>query len=281
MVVIGTAKNSRRPRSTSNYVPRGQDESAINIMLTCRTYYIEGRKIFWEHNIFRFQSIRCLRAYLPAPRCDWIRHLSIHVHVGVRKTADIADLLVSRLEVLRVRTALKTLQIHLINTAGSYNYLAEESFGDAIYRSLTLAAVWYAVYHLQAQRHPSESGFAISRLALEEVIITGLPDDELKLDALMLRLASTMVSPHGRIGLGMGDEGRQYWAAPRATHPQNKTYRINENPKLEWVHAADVDNWVSKHAWDRDLSARSPAGASLYLRLWGRFWRHPFYKGWL
>ena len=295
--------NPGKPRFQCIYEPYGQDESAINITLTCRTFYTHGRKLFWEHNVFRFDTICCLEDFMPEPRCNWIHHLFIHIHINVDSTGDIVGNLIGQLRICEPRTALKTLQIHFITTTGSYNCLSETT-GMEIWMQLVWASIFYSDYLREQQTHKdlalqktqnSESDSPIHEkvrgktgLALDEFIITGLPGNELRLNALMLRLASTAVNSHGKIGLGMADEGRKFWISPTIDEADG-IYITNKNPRLEWVQAGDVDDWVSEHAWKEDISTKSAAGAVLHQDLqteqmscgWKFGHYLPFFKGWV
>ena len=295
--------NHGKPRIQYIYEPYGQDESAVNIALTCRTFYTHGRKLFWEHNVFRFDTICCLEAFLPVPRCNWIRHLSTHIHINVDSTGDIVGNLIGQLKICKARTALKTLQIHFITTTGSYSCLSETR-GKEIWVQLIWASDFYSDRLREQQKHKDfvlqqlqslesdslthERVGGKTGLALEEFIMTGLPGNELRLDALMLRLASTAVKPNGKIGLGMADEGRKFWISPTIDEPDG-AYMINRKPRLEWVQDGEVDDWVSEHAWDENIAAKSAAGAGLHQILqkeqmnrdWKLGYDLPFFEGWV
>lgn len=122
---------------------------------------------------------------------------------------------------------LKTLQIHVVNmkedrwmnlsqlrTMGLVRELVEaQNFYNCRMRGEHCDSGWQPLSPF-IEGHPflPQCGPEKYVGTIEEILITGLPDNHhWKLEALIARLVSTQLSPQGRLGIGRGVQGTQYY----------------------------------------------------------------------
>ena len=281
---------------------RPQNDLALNIIFTCRIYHDEGWKIFFEQNKFMYTSLGSLYfsvddLCLVPKRMLTMHHLTLCLleedHVTLVDDSN------TILEVCDRFKALETLHIHIERvhdpTGRQFLFSDHEDEGLAFlvaeackmytWRTegvaveedwvATSSALWMRLTgkpsHSRALHAPKGS---VGRI--EEILITGLPGDEWKLEPLFVRLLSTMLSPRGRFGIGKGLDGIQYYRFTWQFPPV--WTKMMRRPQFEWVDAKDVDRWICSNGY---------LGKSVVMHTWmSRLFllvdrNHPFFKDWI
>ena len=253
--------------------PRAQDRPTLKILRTCRTYHDEGWKCFWRENVFLYTSPEALAKAMDPTRdsprvssLSMLRHLSVRVGGGTSsRNSNIASdgmilTLVRCLQDCWLFSALDRLQIDFVvpedaSESGYTSFMTQDQDATLLPPRVYMRQLIDAsrVYGERQRDYPNSAAvvnaigrvtWAQSRYAnfggpIQEIVITGLPEkDEYKLEVLALRLISTTIMPHGRVGFGRGAEGRRYW------YERNKhdcLEILEGKPDIEWITAEGIE----------------------------------------
>ena len=276
--------------------PRAQDHLTLNILRTCRTYHDEGWKCFWRENVFLYNSPEALAEAMVSTRdssrvssLNMLRHLSVRVGGGTSlRTSDIASdsmilTLVRCLQDCWLFSALDRLQIDFVvpevaSESGYTSSMTQDRDATLLSLRVYMRQLIEAsrVYAERQRDYPNSAAvangigsvtWAQSRYAnfggpIQEIVITGLPEkDEYKLEVLALRLISTTIMPHGRVGFGRGAEGRRYW------YERNRydcLEILERKPDIKWIAAEGIEEWITTHGIHDASSAQSWSSLFLY-----------------
>ena len=249
-----------------------QELLALNILFTCHTYRNEGWKIFWQGNRFMYSSLTCLRDATdkfgsPSSTMMTMRHLSLRLkesdHASLFKDVNLI------LEVCHIFKALETLHIHLEdckktffrNLSQPYTIGLVDQINEArlLYRWRTKGTSCVSVHgSIRWTRYTALSNFPAGSLPrlqpkrfvelIVEILFTGLPDDAWKLEPLLVRLLSTMLSPQGRVGVGRGPRGIQYYLL-RTYYGYKGFDLMTQKPEIEWIDAGDIESWIRENGY--------------------------------
>ena len=300
--IMDFSKGSKSPVLEPHVQP--QKDLALNIVFTCRTYHKEGWKIFFQENKFMYTSLQSLQfsmdgLYLTPKSMFTIRHLALRL---LEKDHTIlVNSFTTILEVCDLFKSLETLHVHIQRLHDITGWLDTFSLFQArgIDDSVARACKWYTWRTEGATYEDNE--WVISSVALwrnlpenpshslaphdptqfegriKEILLTGLPGDDWKLEPLLVRLLSTMLSPGGQFGIGKGLEGIQYYGFMWDL-TSYQWAKLMRKPQIEWVEASDVDRWIRSNGY---------RGKPLVMHEWMSrlFWEvdknHPFFKGWI
>ena len=201
--------------------------------------------------------------------CDWFRSLeTLHIHIervhdATGRRSTFSDLQAGGLACL-VAEGCKMYTWHTEGVTFEEDWVG------------TRSALWVKLQeepgHSLALHAPTGS---VGRV--KEILITGLPGDEWKLEPLVVRLLSTVLSPRGRFGLGIGLDGIQYYRFMWG-FPPLQWAKLMRRPQIEWVEARDVDRWIRSNGY---------AGKPMVTHDWmSQLFsivdkNHPFFEGWI
>ena len=127
---------------------------------------------------------------------------------------------------------------------------------------------------------------------LEEILVSGLPEHDRRIDALYVRFLSRLVHSDGRIGLARekaGEkEGRIYFEEFRKVGSDRGKWLIDRREKMaqiEWVSMANIESWIREHGWIDEAAIngypdRMSHGLQV-LRDRGVDLSAPFFAGWI
>ena len=279
--------------------PWAQDHLTLNLLRTCRTYHDEGWKCFWRRNVFLYTSPEALAKVTDwSPYSTRISSLSMLRHVSVRVAAETIFRQPKKASDNMIRTLFGCLQDCWLFSALDrlqIDFIVPKDPEESGYTPVTtqnpdIAQIIEAsrVYKERQIGFPSRAAVAkaIGKVTTtqprsanfggpkQEIVITGLPEnDEHKLEALALRLISTTITPHGRIGFGRGAEGRRYWYE---ADKYGDSKIMEGEPAIKWVAAEGLEEWITTHGIHDASSAQSWIS-----RLFFQVDRcDPFFKGW-
>lgn len=282
---------------------RPQQDLALNIIFTCHIYHDEGWKIFFQQNKFKCTSLTSMYfsvdgLYLTPKSMLTMHHLALYLHE--KDHATLVDSFNTILEVCDVFKSLETLHIHIERVHDFTGWVSDFSHLDTdglaclvaeackVYnwrtKGITFEQEWVlpsSAPFTKLREKPSHSlalhdpTGSVGRV--KEILITGLPGDEWKLEPLVVRLLSTMLSPRGRFGIGKGLDGIQYYRFMWEFFPPQWAKSMRR-PQIEWVEARDVDRWIRSNGY---------LGKPLVMHDWTNQLfslvdrNNPFFKGWI
>ena len=282
---------------------RPQKDLAMNIIFTCRIYHEEGWKIFFQQNKFKYTSLSSMYFWVDGLRLTPKSMLTMH-HLALclreKDHATLVDGLNSIFEACDVFESLETLHIHIERVHYAIGYLPTFSGLEAggltglvaeackMYtwhtEGVALEEEWVGTSSPLLTKLLEKPSHSVARHGprgslgrVKEILITGLPGDEWKLEPLVVRLLSTMLCPQGRFGIGKGLDGIQYYQFISEFSPPQWA-KMMRRPRIEWVEARDVDRWIRTNGH---------LGNPLVMHDWmNRLFslvdrKHPFFKGWI
>lgn len=294
--------------------PRSHDELALKIIFTCRTYREVGWEMFWQQNQFQYSqsmaslmSLQYERLILPSSS-KMLRHLIIRQSISNDHGSIIREMLES-LELCTRFKSLETLTVHIVldkqigaKTRGRFHgskFLVEQ---------LSEACRFYESCPQICSRTTNPSSASLRDLgqrpndaeqpkpvlqdhapafngSVKQIIVSGLPEDEFKLDPLYVRLLATVLHPSGQVGIGQGRKGSLYYFNSNSQYAEY-ICKSHKSPTVTWVKAEEIQEWIQENG-NRRLPASSVLG---YLRSeWTRVpayervtvnWDHPLFRGW-
>lgn len=240
--------------------PRGQDELALNIIYTCRTYREEGWKLFWKRNTFVSTNPQGYHfTYSPAVS-GLIHHLSLR-YLYVDKHEVVISSMFHALDLCGPFKNLKTLEIHLVSPSDepcfavpTYYHPIHGRFLKKIrnaYHRNQKTSSSVSTITSRSSHHPGngthiplDSQTSSTKGMLKKILITGLPEDEVLFDILALRLLSSKLESRGQVGITVGIQNRHY-----SYHFRSMEFSVStEKPEPIWIKADECEKWIDDHA---------------------------------
>ncbi|KAI4199410.1 MAG: hypothetical protein LQ350_004635 [Teloschistes chrysophthalmus] len=228
----------------------GQSRINASILRTCKAYYDEGIKLLYSYNQFSYTCEKPLELWRGGNEMG--KNLWRIEELILRPLCRTDSEFPHRAAVvpmywLRQCKNVKMLRLDFCGVTVGYEDDWEE---DDDSMSLLLETV----ENLIVERKHSN----IASNGMSELVITGLPENDLGLFAL--RSMALLVQPNGKIGIGTGQEGRRYIIAP-SDHSLDKerlqTSVVDQVPKLKqvepqmhWLRVEDVPGLIANAASD-------------------------------
>ena len=234
--------------------------------------------MFWQDNKFMHTILanqNTLRARLTHPRIlsSWklMRHLEVRVYEGYHK--DLFEHTCIILRACAILPNLRTLHIHIMRhrLMPNISHLSRYRLILRIAEARFMFKCGVNVVEYKKKCFQSKEQFIVRYrpeyiIPLEkrrpfghirEVMFTGLPGDAYRVGPLLVRLFLTILHPQGKIGLGLGTAGIQYYSVTASVKvPVKAPYGVmNEiprtrgdiigivmtrKPQVEWIEATEI-----------------------------------------
>ncbi|KAI4149701.1 MAG: hypothetical protein L6R39_002444 [Caloplaca ligustica] len=227
----------------------GQRRINPAIISTCKAYHHEGIKLLYPSNHFtytfsnesKFGQVKAFKNF------SLIENLVLrpicHEEMAVPKAAAKVAM-----HWLRHLKALRTLQIDFYGADIEHEYPDDDEDDDSL--SLLFEFVDNMFVERMHTRGPTNG--------LSELILTGLPEDDVGLS--ILRAMSLLMRCGGRIGIAVGHQGRRYAGASKTQScdqiivpeavPGGRALLQEMKPRLHWLRVEDVGGLIGRAASD-------------------------------
>ena len=277
--------------------PRGQDELALNIISTCRTYREEAWKLFWQRNMFvnthpeSYLYMLQTAMYLP-PFSGTMRHLSLRSPFDDTHQYDsIWAMLDVLFDICRAHKNLEIVEAHFVTPSVKMGPMIRDTdvlnyqLGALLRRMRSLHHRMETPTHVSILGTPLGNGFpgigtqsplhrGNSNLGgnLKKMIITGLPEDDLQLQVFIMRFLFRKLGSQGLVGYTVGKQNQHYYS-------EHRTYYVSlKKPELIWITANESEEWIDEHG-EKKLPPSSISGLVDWNKL-GLDKNDSFFRAW-
>ena len=175
---------------------RGHKDIVLGILRTCRLYWVEGSKMFWQRNRFLFSSPTLCPAFIDklsfhSRLLPWIKHLTLRYAI-LDSLSDVLNAAVNAIDRVRQMPLLESVEVELV-TRWEYRWSNDPSC-TLLIRALRRVRRVFEDYHHDREARIGNIETQVQSITVAEVLVDPL-------GLVVVQLLSTLLKDGGRMGV--------------------------------------------------------------------------------